>query len=362
MVSSFVSIIYSVLYFLIAIGILVFIHEFGHFIVAKLCKVGVQVFSLGFGPKIITKRYGKTDYCLSAIPLGGYVKMVGEDPDSDLSEEEIGESFTHKSLWKKSLIVAAGPFFNFFLAVFIFYALYQVSGLYYLEPVVGKVVDDSPAMAAGIKPGDKIVEIDKQEINSFDQIYKVIGKSNKEHDIIIERDGSYRGLSIIPKLGSSKNEFGEDIKKYMVGISPTGKLLHRKLGFLEASNYAFISSYNTIRLTVLSIVKLIDGSLSAKNLGGPIMIAQVAGKQAKAGMVNFFGFLGLLSVNLAIINLLPIPVLDGGHLMFFGIEAITGKAVSDKLREKLIQFGAAVLVALMVFVFYNDILRIFNGG
>jgi regulator of sigma E protease len=354
---------HSLVSFIIVIGILVFIHEFGHFIAARLCKVGVQVFSLGFGPKILKRIYGRTEYCISAIPLGGYVKMVGEEHGVTVSEEEKKESFSHKSVFKKSLIVAAGPFFNFFLAIIIFYILYQVSGLYLSKPIVGKVVENSPAMAAGINSGDMILEINKIKIESFDVISKVIKKGNgSELTIVVERGGVIKGFVLKPELKLGKNEFGQEIQKYMIGITDAGQVFNKKLNPIEAMTYSVRDSFGLIRLTLLSIVKMVDGSLSAKNLGGPIMIAQMAGEQAKAGIVNFAWFIALLSVNLGIINLLPIPVLDGGHLLFFGIEAITGKAVSDKLREKLIQFGAAVLVALMVFVFYNDVLRIFNGG
>ncbi|MCP4020908.1 MAG: RIP metalloprotease RseP [Desulfobacteraceae bacterium] len=361
MLSAIFSFLYYIFSFVVAIGILIFIHELGHFIAAKLCGVGVQVFSLGFGPKIIRRTHGGTEYCISAIPLGGYVKMVGEEPGSTVEKEDEAYSFTHKSLFKKSIIVAAGPFFNFFLTIFIYYILFQVAGFYYLKPVVGSVEDKSPAMMAGIQPGDKIVEINKIEINSFEDIAKVIGNSSGEElNIIIERNGDFTGYTILPKLGSSKNEFNEDIEKYLIGISPQKEVGHKKLNPLEALSLAFKGSFDAIKMTVLAIVKMINGSISAKNMGGPIMIAQMAGDQAKAGLVNFFWFIALLSVNLAIINLLPIPVLDGGHLLFFFIEAVTGSAVSDKLREKLVQFGVAVLVALMVFVFYNDIVRIIN--
>ncbi len=353
----------SALAFIVVIGILVFIHEFGHFLAARLCSVGVDVFSLGFGSKILKKQYGRTEYCISAIPLGGYVKMVGEEPGATITPEDEKYSFTHKSLLKRSIIVAAGPVFNFLLAIFIFYVLYQFAGLYMAKPVVGEVLDDTPAAGAGIKPGDIIKEINQVEIESFENIAKIIGAGKGEKlELIVQRGSSYLGIVLSPVAKPAKNIFGEDIQKYVIGIVGNGESFHRSLNPIEAFWYSIKDTWGLIKLTIISVGKMISGSVSADNLGGPLMIAQMAGEQAKAGIMNFVWFIALLSVNLGIINLFPIPVLDGGHLLFFGIEAITGKSVSEKLRGKLIQFGAAMLVALMVFVFYNDIVRMVNGG
>jgi len=354
---------YSAVAFVVVIGILVFCHEFGHFIAARLCKVGVDVFSLGFGPKIFKKKYGRTDYCISAIPLGGYVKMVGEEPGAEIDPSDKSLSFTHKSLLQKSIIVAAGPAFNFFLAIFIFYVLYQFSGLYMAKPIVGEVLDNTPAQSAGLESGDIITRINENKIESFEDISRVIGKGKGEKlEITAQRDGRITSIVIIPEKQPGKNIFGEDEDKYVIGIRGTGETFHKSLNPIQAMGRSISDTYGLVKLTIVSVVKMINGSISADNLGGPLMIAQMAGEQAKAGIVNFVWFIALLSVNLGIINLFPIPVLDGGHLLFFGIEAITGKSVSEKLREKLIQFGAAVLVALMVFVFYNDIVRMLKVG
>lgn len=354
---------YSLIAFIIVIGILVFIHEFGHFIAARVLGVGVDVFSLGFGPKILKKTVGRTQYCLSAIPLGGYVKMVGEEPGAALEPEDMHLSFTHKSLFRKSMIVAAGPFFNFFLAIFVYYILYQFSGLYLSKPIVGKIMENSPAESAGIKPGDIIKEVNSKKIESFEDISRIIGSGKGEKlKMILEREGERLEITLSPALSPGKNAFGEPIEKYTIGIVSKGETYHVGLNPIEAFSHALVDIWGLVKLTLLSVVKMINGSISANNLGGPIMIAQMAGEQAKAGITNFAWFIALLSVNLGIINLFPIPVLDGGHLLFFAVEGVTGKAVSEKLREKLIQFGAAVLVALMVFVFYNDIVRMFNGG
>lgn len=354
---------HSVVAFIIVIGVLVFIHELGHFLAARFFKVGVDVFSLGFGPKIFTRIKGRTEYCISAIPLGGYVKMVGEEPGKDLPPEDEAISFSHKPLFQKSLIVAAGPAFNFFLAIFIFYVLYQFSGLYLSKPVIGSVLDDTPAQHAGFMPGDVITTVNGTEIRSFEDISLIVGSSEGQAlDIGVRREGRNLRLSVVPEKQETTNVFKESVERYVIGIQGTGEVFHQPLNPFQAMARSISDTYGLVKLTILSVGKMISGSISADNLGGPIMIAQMAGEQAKAGVVNFVWFIALLSVNLGIINLFPIPVLDGGHLVFFGIEAVTGKQVSEKLREKMIQFGAAILVALMVFVFYNDIIRIFNGG
>ncbi|MCK5683553.1 RIP metalloprotease RseP [bacterium] len=353
----------SAIAFIVVIGILVFIHELGHFLAARLCGVGVNVFSLGFGTKIFKKKYGRTEYCISAIPLGGYVKMVGEEPGEKLDSADRQYSFTHKSLLKKSIIVAAGPVFNFLLAIFIFYVLYQFSGVYMAQPVIGKVLDDTPAATSGIKEGDIIKEINQMPIQSFEDIANIIKKGEgKELELVVERGSQYIRIVVTPALRPAKNVFGEEIQKYVIGIVGNGETFNKSLNPFQAFWRAIKDTYGLIKLTIVSVGKMIGGSVSADNLGGPLMIAQMAGEQAKAGFMNFAWFIALLSVNLGIINLFPIPVLDGGHLLFFGIEAVTGKSVNEKLRDKLIQFGGAVLVALMVFVFYNDIVRMVNGG
>ena len=354
---------HSAVAFVIVIGVLVFVHELGHFLVARLCGVGVEVFSLGFGPKVLKLQRGRTLYCLSAIPLGGYVKMTGEEPGATVTQEDKSVSFTEKPLGKKALIVAAGPFFNFLLAIVIFYLLYQISGIWMARPDVGKVVENSPAQAAGILPGDVLTQVNGAPVHAFDDISQAVGASQgKAIDVVVQRDGRQMAFQITPERRDAKNVFGEPIDRYVIGIVGSGETFHKSLNVFQAAGRSFSDTWDLVKLTLLSFVKMVSGRISADNLGGPIMIAQMAGEQARAGMVNFIWFIALLSVNLGIINLFPIPVLDGGHLLFFGIEAVTGKSVSETLREKLVQFGAAVLVALMIFVFYNDIARMFNGG
>ncbi|GAB6142710.1 RIP metalloprotease RseP [Desulfocicer niacini] len=353
----------SLVAFVIVLGILVFFHELGHFLVARFFGVGVETFSLGFGPKIYQRRVGFTQYCISMIPLGGYVKMVGEEPGAPLAQSDIPLSFNHKKLYQKILIVAAGPLFNFLLAFLIFYVIFQFSGLYYVKPVVGEVAPDSPAMVAGMQTGDVVVAIDNKKVTSWDDMVTLIGEpAGDVLNIQVQRDGRQHLLKVTPETRVSKNIFGEDVKRFMIGVAASGDVTHISLNPFQALWHGGLRTWDISKLTVLSVVKIFTGSVSADTLGGPIMIAQMAGKQAKAGMASFFFFIAMLSVNLGIINLFPVPVLDGGHIVFFCYEAVTGKAAGEKFREQANRFGMALLLALMVFVFYNDIIRIFNGG
>jgi regulator of sigma E protease len=346
--------------FAIVLGVLIFFHELGHFLVARFFGVGVEKFSLGFGPRLFGKHVGITDYRVSAIPLGGYVKMVGEEPDADIDPADIAISFTHKHVLKRILIVAAGPVFNVLLAVIIFYGIFQFSGEFILKPVIGEVQADSPARAAGLVSGDEVVAIGSTAVSSWEDMADLISSSQgRPLAIIIRREGAERTFTIAPQLKTTKNIFGENVPRYVIGITAAGDYTTRELNPLEAFTESLVQSYNVIELTVVSVVKIIQGTVSSKTIGGPIMIAELAGQQAKQGAMNLLFFIALISINLAILNILPIPVLDGGHLLFFFIELIIGRPVSIRVREVAQQAGLFVLILLMIFVFYNDITRIF---
>ena len=350
----------SIFAFIIVLGILISFHELGHFLVARLFGVGVEKFSIGFGPKIFGKRIGNTDYCVSAIPLGGFVKMVGEDPNADISPDDISVSFTHKHVFKRILIVAAGPFFNLFLAMIIFFGIFQIYGTFILEPSIGEVKENSPAFRGGLETGDRILAINEIPLERWEDMAKIISESNGDELVLhIQRNESILVANVKPELITTKNIFGEDFQRYVIGITSSGDGSIKELNFFQAFSESIIQTYNISKLTIVSIVKLIQGAISTKTLGGPLMIAQMAGQQAEEGISNLLFFIALLSINLAIINFLPIPVLDGGHLVFFFIEAATGRPVNVKFREIAQQVGIFILVMLMIYVFYNDITRMF---
>ena len=350
----------SIFALVIVLGVLIFFHELGHFLVARLFGVGVERFSLGFGPRIVGKTIGITDYRISAVPLGGYVKMVGEDPDAEIDPADIPISFTHQPVFKRILIVAAGPLFNILLAVIIFFAVFQISGIFVLKPIIGEVKAASPAEKGGLQKDDQILSIDGTAVQTWEDMAALITASQgRSLAISLRRGESELTVHLAPEIKTFKNIFDEDVERYVIGVTASGEVFSKDLNIFQAFSESIVQTYTIAELTVKSVIKLIQGTLSPKTLGGPIMIAQMAGQQAREGMANLAFFMALISINLAILNFLPIPVLDGGHLLFFFIEAVIGRPVSVRVREIAQQAGIFVLILLMIYVFYNDITRVF---
>ncbi len=342
---------------ILVLCVLIFVHELGHFLVAKKLGVGVEKFSLGFGPKIFGKKMGETEYLISAVPLGGYVKLTGEDPDEECEDRE--HSFTEASVWRRLAIVSAGPISNLLFAVLIFTLVYML-GVPSLSSVVGKVRIESPAIKAGLKANDKIVAIDGKEITLWDELREIVHNSaNKELVLKVERNSQELEIKVTPESQQTKNLFGESITVGLIGIEPTSNLITEKYDPITAVYKGFQKTWEITYLTIISIKKLIQRVIPADNIGGPIFILKMAGDQAKAGLLSLAFFIALLSINLGILNLLPIPILDGGHILFFLIEALIGKPIAAKKREVAQQVGIAMLISLMVFAFYNDIMRFF---
>jgi regulator of sigma E protease len=284
--------------------------------------------------------------------------MIGEEPDAEVSPEDMAISFTHKHVLKRMCIVAAGPIFNILLAVIIFFGIFLISGAMILKPAVGTVRDGSPALKAGLKAGDLITSIDGVAVSNWEDMTEIIGASKgKTLEIGVQRTGSDRVFRVTPELVPAKNLFGEDIERFIIGISASGDVYTRELNIFQALVESLKQTYTIVELMVVIIGKLITGDISADTIGGPIMIAKMAGDQAKAGIGNLIFFIALISVNLAIINLVPIPILDGGHLLFFFIELIKGRPVNLKIREIAQQIGLFIILLLVVLVFYNDIFR-----
>jgi len=348
----------SIVSVIILLGILIFAHELGHFLMAKYFNVGVQKFSLGFGRKLIGKRIGETEYLLSLIPLGGYVKLLGEGEGEELTPEEQQRSFSQQSVWKRIAIVVAGPVFNFILAIMIFAAVYMV-GVPVLTTAIGNVQEGSAAYQAGIKIQDVVQAIDGDKVTRWDRMAeKIAASEGKPLVFTVSRAGAPLELTVVPRPMKGKNIFGEEKTAFKIGISPTNDTVIERMNPVDASWTSIKQTWFITKLTLISIVKIMEGVISPRTLGGPILIAQMAGAQVKEGIVPFVLFMALLSINLAVLNLLPIPVLDGGHLMFYLIEAVRGKAVSMKTRERAQQVGFILLVMLMIFVIMMDIDRL----
>ncbi|MHB8139443.1 MAG: RIP metalloprotease RseP [Smithellaceae bacterium] len=344
--------------FIVLLGVLIFIHELGHFLAARLGGVGVQKFSLGFGPKIFGKKIGETEYVLSWIPLGGYVKLLGESGAEELPPEDEERSFYNQPTWKRLLIVLAGPVFNFFLAVVIFFIVYMY-GLPNLIPVIGEMSSDSSAASAGIVAGDKIVALNDKKITYWDEIKPIITESKgNEVKVMVERGSEEKTFTVKPKLSKAKNIFGEEENTYLIGIAPAGKTVIERKNPLQAVVSSLDKTWEISKLTVISVVKMIEGVISPRTLGGPIFIAQIAGDQVREGLIPFILFMAVLSINLGVINLFPIPVLDGGHIFFYLIEMVTRREIPLKIKEISQQIGFVVLLMLMLFVIMIDIERL----
>ncbi|HEY7585381.1 MAG TPA: site-2 protease family protein, partial [Candidatus Deferrimicrobiaceae bacterium] len=312
--------------FIVVLGVLIFVHEFGHFIVARRLGVGVTKFSFGFGPKLFGVKRGETEYLVSAIPLGGYVKLVGESDGDEVPEDQRSRSFSHKSLAVKTAVVAAGPLGNLLFAVLVFWIVF-LGGVPALTPKIGNVLPDSPAARAGLKSGDVVVSIGGEAVSTWEELATRIRQegAGKGLSMTVRRDGNELAVTVAAEIREGKSIFGEKVLEPRIGIVAGQDIVRRKLGPVAAFLRAGKETGKLVELTVMTVVKLVTRVLPSDTLGGPILIAQLAGDQARQGMSPFAYFLGLLSVNLGILNLLPIPILDGGHILFFSIEALRRK-------------------------------------
>lgn len=375
-----------VIYAIIVLGILIFVHEFGHFIVAKLFNVRVEKFSLGFGPKLFGKQIGETEYLLSAFPLGGYVKMFGEggviegsagqpseetekayDEESgealdgvrELTEAEKARSFAHKPPLARIAIVMAGPVFNLVFAWLIFILLCML-GVPTVTARIGDAIKDKPAARAGVLKDDVVTAINGRNVAQWDEIAGMIAASKGQPiNLSVKRNGRDLQFTITPEPRVSKNLFGESVNGYAIGIAAAGEIVTEKSNPVQAVVKGSVQTWKVIDLTIMSLVKMIQRVVPLDSVGGPIMIAKMAGETAQMGGSSFLAFMALLSINLGVLNLLPVPVLDGGHLFFFFCELVIGRPVSQKVREYAQQVGLFLLLGLMVLAFYNDIIRYF---
>lgn len=353
------NLIYSVGAAVVGLGLLIVFHEFGHFLLAKLSGVGVLTFSVGFGPKIWVKKKGETEYALSAFPLGGYVKMVGEDPDEEVRPEDAEKSFARKGLLKRIAIVVAGPGFNLLLAMFLLMIVFTFYGVPVMSTQVSGVEKGSPAERAGIVKGDRIVAIDGKPVKEWEDLSKMIKASGgKPLNLQISRGTETVNVRVQPTQKEGKTVFGERKEDWMIGIGSQVSIEKGNPGLSVVR--AIYQTYDYSKLTLVALFKMISGDVSPRNIGGPILIAQMAGQQAQEGLPSFLAFLAVLSINLGVLNLLPVPVLDGGHLVFFLVEAVIRKPVSVRYREMAQQVGICLLALLMIYAFYNDIVRFFE--
>jgi regulator of sigma E protease len=342
---------------LLILSFLIFFHEFGHFLMAKLVGVKVEVFSIGFGKKLICKKIGETNWCLSAIPLGGYVQMKGQDDSNPALKPNDPDSYTSKTPWQRILILLGGPGFNFLLA-FLIYLFVSVTGWPKLASVIGNVMENSPAFHQ-LKKGDEIIEVNGVKIKSWNEIPVLIQNSDKVN-LEVKRKSKIIMLTIKPKTIITKNIFNEPVKRKIIGISPSGKIIKVHYSIIKAPVVAWNKFINDAGLIFKGIEKLITGAIGLNTLSGPIGIVDVTSKVASMGIIPLLFLTALLSVNLGVLNLLPIPALDGGHIMFNLYEAIFKKEINEEIMIKLTIGGWVILGSLMVIGIFNDIMRIIH--
>lgn len=346
---------------ILVLSFLIFFHELGHFLVARYFGVKVEVFSIGFGKKILTKTINGTQYAISLIPLGGYVKMKGQDDLAPNAQNPDSDSFSQQAPWKKICILFAGSGANILFA-FLLYIAIGLIGINSLLPIVGESFKDSPAQNAGLKNGDKILQIDGIAIKSWRNVVDNIANKRGEITLLVENNGLEREIILNPEIKMAKNIFGEDVEKSFIGIKASGEAGIVRYKLNEIFGFAWDETIFASKLILLGVQKLITGILPTSELGGPIAIVQIISNATNSGIVALFGITALISINLGILNLFPIPALDGGHIIFCIWEAITRKPLSENAIYRLTLFGWAILLSLMALGIYNDIARIATKG
>jgi len=358
-----------ILPFLFVLTIIVFVHELGHFLVARWCGIKVLVFSVGFGPELVgfNDRHG-TRWKISAIPLGGYVKFFGDEnvasvPDANavaaMNTDERRVSFFHQPVAARAAVVAAGPIANFLLAIAIFATIFMLYGKQETTARVDSVLPGSAAEAAGFQSGDLVLSIDGKPIDTFKDMQEIVALNpDVSLTFVVERGGQKVTLRATPKLTEDRDNFGNVYRIGRLGLSQTNSpqdVKTRKFGPLGAIEEAAKQTWFVVDQTFAYLGKVVVGRASTDQLGGPLRIAQMSGQAASLGFSTLMNWAGLISVSIGLLNLFPIPLLDGGHLLFYGIEAIRGRPLSERVQEFGFRIGLALIVMLMIFTVWNDL-------
>lgn len=344
----------SALSFIFVLGVLVVVHEFGHFIVARLVGIRAEKFSIGFGPKIFARKIGQTEFIVSLLPLGGFVKLAGESPEEAKGE---ADEFQAKPLWQRIAVVLAGPAMNALLAYVLFVFVFLI-GQPTLTSKIGKVLADTPAQAAGIVEGDRIITVNGVEVSTWDQVLEQVHVQTGELRLSVDREGQLRDVDVTPMMREMPDLSGRMKKRAFLGVAPANEIIQVKSGFLAAWGLAAERVWEMTVMILASMWLMVTGALPFKDsMTGPIGIFFMTQQAAQMGFAYLLYFMGSLSVSLFVLNLLPIPVLDGGHLLFMLIEKLKGSPVSERLRERLTQGGMVLLLGLMAFVILQDLSR-----
>lgn len=345
----------TIIWFILILGVIILVHEFGHFIFAKWAGVYVYEFSIGMGPKLFGKKgkNGETEYCIRAIPLGGFVRLAGEEIDDDSKVEKTRKLY-NKSFIQRFLIMFAGAMNNFILCFVLLLLSAFIFGSVSLKPVVSSVSPEYPAYAAGIKEGDTILRINGDKVSSWNEVQLLI-QTTKGEALKIElkgTDGIKRNVTLIPE----KIENEDGTTSYVVGVGMGGKV---EKGFFTSIKYAFETTGSLFKLMIVTVKELFTGGVAVKELSGPVGIYTVVGEQAKQGIQSVLYLISFLSINVGVINLIPLPAFDGGRILFLIIEKIIKKPIPTKIENLIHNLGFFLLIALMIYVTFNDILRLF---
>ncbi|MBP1875655.1 Metalloprotease MmpA [Ensifer adhaerens] len=360
--------------FLLVLTLLVFVHEMGHYLVGRWSGIRILAFSVGFGPELLgwTDKHG-TRWKFCVIPLGGYVKFYGDEdaastPDykrlETISPQERAQTFLGAKLWKRAATVAAGPIANFILAIAIFAVLFAVYGRSVADPVVAQVKENSAAAKAGILPRDRLIAIDGTPVATFDDVRRYVSvRPELEIKIRIERDGAFLDLPMVPQRTEISDQFGNKMEIGIIGIvtdQDAGNFRLVTYGPIEAIGQGALQSWHIVTGTFDYLANLVTGRMKADQLGGPIRVAQASGQMATLGVAAVLQLAAVLSVSIGLLNLMPVPVLDGGHLMFYAVEALRGKPVGAAAQDVAYRIGFAMVLMLMVFATWNDISMFFG--
>jgi regulator of sigma E protease len=355
--------------FILVLSLLVFVHEMGHYLVGRWCGIRSTAFSVGFGPELIgfTDRHG-TRWKISAIPLGGYVKFFGDDdvsskPDNDglagLTLEQRAQTLGGAKLWKRAATVAAGPIANFLLAILIFAALFTIYGRMISDPIVSEVRENSAAQAAGVLAGDRLVAIDGEGVKTFEDVRRYVAvRPATRITVTVERNGQELSLPMVPTRTETTDQFGNKMELGIIGIvtdQTRGNFRHVSYSPGEALIEGVRETGHVVTGTFTYIGNLITGRMNADQLGGPVRVAQASGQMASLGFAAVIQLAALLSVSIGLLNLMPVPILDGGHLVFYAIEAVRGRPLGSGAQEVAFRIGLAMIFSLMVFATWNDI-------
>jgi regulator of sigma E protease len=361
-----------ILPYVVVLSLLVFVHELGHYLAGRWSGIRVLAFSIGFGPEIVgfTDAHG-TRWKLSAIPLGGYVRFYGDadaasladgDELAEMSLAERAQTLAGAKLWKRAITVAAGPIANFIAAIAIFAVMFATQGKPVADPVVAEVKADSAAFEAGVKPGDVLVALDGKRIETFDDVVRYISMRPEIPVVVtVRRDGSEIGLDMVPRRTVTTDRFGNEMEVGQIGIvtdQQSGNFRIVELTPLQAVGEGALQTWHIVTGTFDYLSNLIAGRMNADQLGGPVRVVQASGQMATLGIVALFNLAAVLSVSLGLLNLMPVPVLDGGHLVLYALEAIRGKPVGQNAQEIAFRIGLVMILSLMVFATWNDISRL----